>query len=183
MSPTLFSQRLKQLEAEGIIERKTSPDGKSQEYSLTPAGEEFAPVIDALGTWGQRWSRRELMEGEIDLGLFIWALERSVNSMAFGNTRTTIRLELTDQEPEAAYWWFVNENNSVEICLQDPGYEINIYLAGLLPDFIYLIRGDISLNYATENDKIEVLGERKYINSLPEWLNLGPLTQIQSRRK
>src|SRR5215510_9953586 len=61
MSPTLLSRRLKQLEAEGIIERRPAPS-RGATYHLTRAGLEFVPVIEALGVWGQRWSRRALAD-------------------------------------------------------------------------------------------------------------------------
>ena len=87
MSPTLLSRRLKQLWSEGIVERRRAPGGKTWTYHLTPAGQEFVPMIEALGVWGQRWARRQLAENEIDLGLLIWALERGVNPNAFGQRR------------------------------------------------------------------------------------------------
>ena len=96
MSPTLLSRRLKQLEAEGVVERKRAGNARTFTYQLTRAGREFIPVIDALGVWGQRWSRRELAEGEIDLGLLMWALERQVDARAFGTGRTVVRLILSE---------------------------------------------------------------------------------------
>src|SRR5262252_8103118 len=63
-SPTLLSNRLKQLVAEGIVERRRSEKGRSWTYHLTPAGEELLPIVRALGIWGQRWLRRELAEHE-----------------------------------------------------------------------------------------------------------------------
>ena len=68
MSPTLLSRRL------GSSRRRAwSSAGlegaRGSSYHLTPAGREFVPVIEALGVWGQRWSRRQLSEGEIDLSL------------------------------------------------------------------------------------------------------------------
>ncbi len=179
MSPTLLSQRLKQLEAEGIVERKPLPNGKGLGYFLTEAGKEFAPVIDALGVWGQRWSRRQLEEGEIDLSLLVWAIERSVNPNAFGPGRTTVRLELTDQRPEARFWWFINEDGALEMCLEDPGHEVDLYLAASLPDMIYVIRGDISLPRALDSGGLEALGSGFTRDALKAWLNLSPLTAVQ----
>src|SRR5262245_33451090 len=141
MSPTLLSRRLKQLEAEGIIERRAR-ERSGATYHLTAAGTEFVPVVEALGVWGQRWSRRQLAQGEIDLGLLIWGLQRSVNARAFGTRRTTVRLELTDQPKSKRCWWFVNERGELELCLEDPGFETDLYLTCTLPDMIHIIRGD-----------------------------------------
>src|SRR5690606_7615597 len=76
MSPTLLSKRLKELAAEGIIERHRDEARSTWTYQLTEAGKEFVPIVMSLGVWGQRWSRRELAEHEKDLGLLLWALEK-----------------------------------------------------------------------------------------------------------
>ena len=71
----LLSRRLKELEAEGIVERRPADTGRGWTYHLTRAGNEFAPIIEGLGVWGQRWSRRELAKHEINLTLLMWGLE------------------------------------------------------------------------------------------------------------
>ncbi len=182
MSPTLLSRRLKQLEAERIVERRPDPGGKTWTYHLTAAGREFVPVIEALGVWGQRWSRRQLAEGEIDLSLLVWALERSVDGSAFGAERTVIRLEFTDQPPAKRYWWFVNDGGSVELCLEDPGFDTDLYLACALPDMIYLVRGDLALSRALSTGRLDAHGDANKRRALRSWLNLSPLASIPSQR-
>jgi DNA-binding HxlR family transcriptional regulator len=182
MSPTLLVHRLKQLEAEGLVERRPLGTGRGYSYHLTPAGQEFVPVVEALGVWGQRWSRRQLAENEIDLGLLIWALERSVNPEAFGRQRAVIRIEFTDRPAGEKFWWFVNEDGACELCLHDPGYEIDLYLACTLADMIYIVRGDLPLGRAMESERLEVLGPAADRDRLGAWLNLGPDTMVQSQR-
>jgi DNA-binding HxlR family transcriptional regulator len=120
MSPTLLSRRLKQLQAEGVVERRCAVGGKSWTYHLTPAGQEFVPLVEALRIWGQRWSRRQLAEAEVDLGLLIWSLERSVRPDAFGPARSVVRLEFTDQPAAKTLWWFVNQDGRCELCSRIP---------------------------------------------------------------
>ena len=76
MSPSLLSSRLKWLIDEGVVVRNQNGGGRST-YELTEAGKEFIPLVEALGIWGQRWTRRQLREHEIDLGLLVWSLESS----------------------------------------------------------------------------------------------------------
>jgi DNA-binding HxlR family transcriptional regulator len=182
MSPTLLSRRLKQLEAEGVVERRRSVGGKSWTYHLTPAGREFVPLIEALGVWGQRWSRRQLAEGEIDLGLLIWGLERGVDPVAFGPGRSVVRLELTDQTEAKSLWWFVSQDGRCELCLEDPGFEVDLYLACSLVTMIRVVRGDMSLQAARDGGMLEVIGSAKARRVLAGWLNLSPLTGIRSQR-
>src|ERR1043165_8767379 len=53
MSPALLSQRLKELEAAGIVCRAPSEaEPNVLEYHLTEAGHELEPLVAAFGKWG-----------------------------------------------------------------------------------------------------------------------------------
>jgi DNA-binding HxlR family transcriptional regulator len=55
IGPDVLAQRLRELEAAGILRRrKLPPPAASQIYELTPRGRELEPVILALGRWGSR---------------------------------------------------------------------------------------------------------------------------------
>jgi DNA-binding HxlR family transcriptional regulator len=60
ISDHLLSERLKQLEAEGILRREVT-DGRPVliEYSLTPAGADLHGAIGAIGAWAERWTTAE----------------------------------------------------------------------------------------------------------------------------
>lgn len=181
MSPSLLSSRLKWLAEEGVLTRRPATGGRS-EYLLTEAGREFVPLVEALGVWGQRWTRRALQEHEIDLGLLVWSLESGADPGAFGDRRCLIRMELTDQIDSKRLWWFLNENGRCQLCLGDPGGGVDLYLAITLPDAIRVVRGDITPARAIASDRLEVIGETWARPALDAWLNLGPLTGVPSRR-
>lgn len=182
MSPTLLSQRLKQLEAEGVIERRRPEKGKGWTYHLTQAGREFAPLIDALGVWGQRWARRDLADNEVDLGLLLWSMERRARPEAFGSGRVVIRLDFIDQPLGRKRWWFVNEGETCEVCLDDPGFDVDLFLTCSLPDMIRVIRGDVTLERALESERLEAIGAASVRRRLSAWLNLGPLANVPPAR-
>jgi len=176
MSPSMLSRRLKELEIEGVIERRSSPRGTS--YHLTPAGEEFLPLVRGLGVWGRRWMRRQLKEDEIDHRLLLWDMERTVDSRAFDDARTVIQLDFTDLPSGQSTWWFVNQD-TVELCLRDPGFEVDLYLSTSVPDMIHLWRGDISLEPALRQQRLKVHGPRRLAARLEPWLNLSSLAAIE----
>jgi DNA-binding HxlR family transcriptional regulator len=53
LSDRLLSERMKELEARGLVERRVVA-GRTQ-YRLTPMGEELRPAVGALRAWAQRW--------------------------------------------------------------------------------------------------------------------------------
>lgn len=149
---------------------------------MTAAGADLVPAILLLSTWGQRWTRRTLAEGEIDLGLLVWAIERGVRPDVFGLRRTVVQLILTDQSPAKRYWWFVNEEGHVNLCVKDPGFDVDLYVEATLPDMIYIWRGDLSYTKARSSGRLKVHGLARARRTLRAWLNLGDWTQIRSER-
>lgn len=55
LSDRLLSERLKELTAEGLIERVTDGETGRVEYLLTEKGRELTPVIECLSDWADRW--------------------------------------------------------------------------------------------------------------------------------
>ena len=56
LSDRLLSERLKELEAEGIVERTVIPETPVRiEYRLTPSGWDLIPALDAVSEWAEKW--------------------------------------------------------------------------------------------------------------------------------
>jgi len=57
LSDTMLAQRLRTLEAHGLLERRVGAAGPAAqiEYHLTLKGRELGPVLDALIDWSHRW--------------------------------------------------------------------------------------------------------------------------------
>jgi DNA-binding HxlR family transcriptional regulator len=56
ISPRTLAERLRALEAEGILERQSYPETPPRvEYSLTEKGESLLPIIDAMRAFGHDW--------------------------------------------------------------------------------------------------------------------------------
>jgi DNA-binding HxlR family transcriptional regulator len=57
ISDALLSERLKELEAEGILTRTVTPDTPVLiEYTLTERGRDLTKVMDELAQWAERWA-------------------------------------------------------------------------------------------------------------------------------
>jgi DNA-binding HxlR family transcriptional regulator len=60
ISDRLLTERLKELEEEGIVVREVNPGRPVQVvYRLTPKGESLRPVLDAIGGWASQWHGQE----------------------------------------------------------------------------------------------------------------------------
>jgi DNA-binding HxlR family transcriptional regulator len=56
LSDRLLSERMKELEARGIVERRVQTDAPGKvSYDLTEMGRELAPALQQLKSWSHRW--------------------------------------------------------------------------------------------------------------------------------
>ncbi|HMG54489.1 MAG TPA: winged helix-turn-helix transcriptional regulator [Kofleriaceae bacterium] len=96
-SPNVLSQRLRELEDSGVIQRRSlPPPGAATVYELTPWGRELEPAILALARWGSRAT--PLPRGELGTSALVIALETTFDGGATEAPRARITLRL-DGEP------------------------------------------------------------------------------------
>ena len=56
LSDRLLSERMKELEARGMVERRVGGASPARvEYELTPMGRDIAPALAELQAWARRW--------------------------------------------------------------------------------------------------------------------------------
>lgn len=100
VSPNVLSQRLRELESSGVVERRTlPPPANVTAYELTPWGRELEPVILALARWGSRATPLPL--GELSLDALLIALEVTFDPAAAGDLSTCVELRLGDERIRA----------------------------------------------------------------------------------
>jgi DNA-binding HxlR family transcriptional regulator len=64
LSDRLLSERMKQLEARGMVERSVIPGPPLRvEYQLSRMGRELEPALSEIERWANRWLRRRVPAG------------------------------------------------------------------------------------------------------------------------
>jgi len=64
ITPAWLTQRLRTMEAAGIIDRDIKSGRREVWYRLTSAGRDLEPVVEALVAWGLRYAMRPPLPGE-----------------------------------------------------------------------------------------------------------------------
>lgn len=175
MSPTLLSKRLQQLSRAGVVERRD--DGGDVFYSLTPAGQELRPVVEALGVWGTRWIG-ELGDQDLDPKLLMWDMHRNINHEAVPRPRTVIRFQFVDVLAYLRDWWLVITPEDVDVCDVDPGHEVSVTVTGSLRALVQVWRGDITWRQALGSRSVELDGPTPLRRALPQWFKLSTFADI-----
>lgn len=172
LSPALLSKRLKELEAAGVIRATARPDG-SREYGLTAMGKELEPIVIALGAWGHRWIESSVSLRNLDPSLLMWDMRRHLDPRPLPDRRCTIQFQYPELSEAERNWWLVIENGTVDLCMFDPGHEIDLFVSGSLRSMTSVWMGMTTIAAEVEAGRIRVDGERAIARSMGKWLGLS----------
>jgi DNA-binding HxlR family transcriptional regulator len=177
MSPTLLSQRLKELEAAGIVERRKPASAKGVfEYHLTAAGQAIRPIVEAMGFWGQKWIDTQQSLKNLDPSLLMWDMRRNLNPSPLPSRRTVIQFLYRDLPTARRSWWLVVEPQAgVDLCSIDPGFDVDLYVATDLRTMTAIWMGATTV--AKEGEKIVLTGAKDIARKMQSWLGLSPFAR------
>lgn len=175
MSPSLLSTRLKELQAAGILDvRASSPGSGVHEYHLTEAGRDLAPVIQAVGIWGQRWVDPELSLENRDPALLMWDMRRSLNSTAFPKVRSVINFIFKDLPSKQQNWWLIVEPvEGVDLCYIDPGFEVDLFVTSDLRSMTAVWMGLSTVKKEVADSRMFLDGSQALSSRMQDWLGLS----------
>ena len=177
MSPSLLSQRLKELEWAGIVERRSSPDIRGGEYLLTEAGESLRPIIEMLGYWGDRFARSEMKGDDLDPGLLMWDVRRGIKTEHLPSKRVVIFFQISGVPKNKKYWWFVKDGDEIDLCLKDPGHDIDLNVIADNQTMTRVWMGTLEIKEALISGKLKLEGSSELRKSFPRWIGLSFFAQ------
>ena len=181
ISPSLLSRRLNELERAGLIKRGAAKKGLPRSCTLTPAGQELGPIIDALAVWGQRWSR-DMNKDDLDIAFLAWSMHRNVDNARMPPGRTVIEFQFRNAPPDGRQFWLVHESGSTDMCLKAPGYDVDLQVRADLRLFIEAWRGIRDLRREIQAGHVQLLGPPALRKQFPSWLLLSGLAPHQRLR-
>ncbi len=177
ISPALLSKRLGELEELGAVTRSVDAATGSPRYRLTEAGEELRPVIMAMGTWGQRWLEAQLSLKNLDPSLLMWDMRRNLNPDPLPQRRVTIQFLYHDvTERRSRFWLIVDrdaEDGPVDLCIRDPGQEVDLYVSTDLRTMTAIWMGLDSVRDALDRGSLQLTGDREMQRTMQTWLGLS----------
>jgi DNA-binding HxlR family transcriptional regulator len=180
ISRSLLTSRLRWLESAGVLTSVTAGAGRVRQYRLTEAGAEFKAAIDALGTWGQRWSVR-VDRQNLDADFLMWQLHHRLARDRLPEQRVVVLFSFSGVPRKRRgpnKYWLVLERPEVELCLTDPGHEVDLFVEADLRAFAHVWLGDAPLGAAVRDRAIRLSGPRQLVQAFPGWLLLSRFAAV-----
>ena len=161
ISRTMLAQRLKELARADVVSVEAKARGRGHLYRLTAAGEDFRPLIEMLSVWGQRWVQGRFSPDNLDPGLLMYGMRRQIDPDEIPLGRTVIRFEFRGLPKGCrgkGYWWYVIQRPEVDVCLKDPGFDVDAVVRADLAAFTNLCLGYLGLDEAIAKGQVAFHG-------------------------
>ncbi|HEX5164057.1 MAG TPA: helix-turn-helix domain-containing protein [Thermomicrobiales bacterium] len=180
ISRSVLSQRLKQLEHEGIIDRRVGLDGRSVEYIPTQIGQELYDVIRLLGEWGARWLNEDIDPQDIDPTLLMWDMHRRIERDRLPDRQIIARFDYTGLRQKS--FWLILNRHDVSVCYFDPGFDVDLVATVDTQAMHRIWMGHQTFESALRTGQMRIDGPRELASQLPSWFQLSIFAHVPRAR-
>ncbi|MEQ8480639.1 MAG: helix-turn-helix domain-containing protein [Hoeflea sp.] len=181
ISRSMLSQRLKELEAVGLITREAQGPGKPTHYRLTEAGQSLGPIVRSVAEWGQEWIDTKPSLEDVDTDFLMWDVRRNLRLPESLSSPFVLHFHFPDGPDGKTNHWLVYENGKIDICYIDPGHDVDVSIEAGVKDFTSVWMGWLSITQAQEEGRLFVDGPPSLTRDVPEWLGLSSVSAIAKR--
>ncbi|MBO4272912.1 MULTISPECIES: winged helix-turn-helix transcriptional regulator [Microbispora] len=164
-----LSARLRALRAAGIV--------VDDDYRLTEAGSALAPVVRELARWAVVTGSAALTEDDLDTAALTWDMQRRVDSTTLPERTVVLAIEFTDRPPADRRYWLHLSRTSVNLCRQDTGAPVDVWLAAPTAAATRWWLGDLSWARLLRQPGVRVNGDRALQRQMHRWFKRYVFTQ------
>jgi DNA-binding HxlR family transcriptional regulator len=138
ISRTMLSQRLKELAAAEVVHADAKEKGRGYSYRLTAAGEAFRPMINMMAEWGLKWGQGLIGPDDLDSQLLIWGMRQHIDRADITVQEFVLRFDFRGIPKDSRtprHWWMLIRQDEIEVCLKDPGQNLDVLIEADLGAF------------------------------------------------
>lgn len=174
ISPSLLAKRLKELEAQGLIERIEDKQARSVEYLRTQMAIDLEPIIEALGNWAYKHTTSNDALCRLDASYLMWNLRRCILPEELPPRRIVMQFIFNGQENARQNFWTISRPGAlVDVCYIDPGFDVDLFVTSDLKSMVSAYMGHSSLQSEIDADKIQLIGNPALEKTIGRWFILS----------
>jgi DNA-binding HxlR family transcriptional regulator len=184
ISKTMLAQRLKELAAAGVVHPNAKEKGRGHIYVLTEAGEAFRPMIGMMGEWGLKWGQGLIGPGDLDSKLLIGGIRQHIDREDIPAQEFVLRFDfrgIPKGSRNPRHWWLLIRQDEIEVCLKDPGQNLDVMIEADLGAFTKVWTGYCRLEEPLARGLIRFHGTKSAIAQMHRMLKLTDETVLRIR--
>lgn len=179
ISPALLSKRLKELEAQGLVERIEDPAKGTVDYLRTQIAIELEPALTALAIWTVRHIEAEMALADVNLSSLMWRMRRYILTDELPKRRIVMQFRFDDEGLELdTYWALIIPGAEVEICTAIPGFDIDLFVEASVKSLSSLIAARSTVAREIDAGRMFLSGDALLAKTMQRWILSCPAASV-----
>jgi hypothetical protein len=111
----------------------------------------------------------------------MWDVRRNVSSEGMpADRRFVARFQFSGVPANRRRYWIVFNQGDTDLCIKDPGYEVDLYISSHVRTLTEIWIGHASIRQEQRAGRLTFDGSRKDISAFSKWFALSPLAKFGS---
>ncbi len=180
ISPTLLAKRLREMQDSGLVDRVEDPATGTIDYIRTEKAAELDPILHALARWAQRHVEAEVALQDRDADVLMWNLRRRIIVEKLPRRRNVLRFNFPDSAPPARTFWLITKpGEPVELCVHDPGFDVDLYVETEVPVLTGIYLGRRTFDREIDHGRFFMSGDPRLSRTIRNWLKLSQHSTVE----
>lgn len=135
----------------------------------------------AIGGWGQAWIESQVSLRNLDPSLLMWDMRRHLRPEPLPPRRCTIQFLYPELPQARQAWWLVVDGGAVDLCSQDPGFELDLLVTASLRTMTAIWMGLARVAPEVSAGRMTLDGDPTLARSMQDWLGLSPFAGVDRK--
>ena len=123
-------------------------------------------------------TRGQMTDSELDVEFLMWDLQRRLQTDQLPGGETVLCFVFDEQE-RFKTWWLLACQDGVDLCSENQGKEVDLYINTTVRDLAGIWRGDVPLATALRQKIIRTHGNVGLARSIQNWLGICLYADIE----
>ena len=111
----------------------------------------------------------------------MWDFHRSLNTSELPDGETVFSVAFSGLDAHSK-WWLVAKDNIVDLCTDDPGKDVDLYISSTLPALAEVWMGDTDISAATKADDVMLTGAAYLLRTASQWFPKSRYADVRPER-
>jgi DNA-binding HxlR family transcriptional regulator len=171
ISTALLSKRLKELEANGLIERIQDPSTGQVDYIRTERAIALEPALDALGKWAQCNIKAQDALKTTNVSTLMWRMRTLIYVDKLPKRKIVVQFRFSDPGLDYdTYWMLIRPGCPTEICSSIPGFDIDLFIETSHVSLASILLNRSTIARETNEGRLFVSGDALLARTMGDWL-------------
>ncbi len=113
----------------------------------------------------------------------MWDMRRRIDTTVLPPGRTLLQFDYADAPAEMRRWWLLVEDEAVDLCQSDPGFEVDLFVESTVRAMGRVWIGRRDLHAAIAAEEIVLHGDMELARSIGRWLMLSLVVEAAARQR